>query len=165
MRVTKLITGCVKKVKNFTQVPMPDSAIKLVNNWGKKYLKEKNQKLEFLNRLRQRFALDNDEYNKLFEEPENPAFPAEFPGIILDQEDGGDPIPDKQEETEEEIVQRAARTTGVRSHGLGQGPFTGVGGGGEIRYMLAMLILRHTQGWKMALTSWMMRTQMWTMKG
>ena len=36
-----LITGHVKKVKNFTQVPMPDGAIKTVNNWGKKHLKEK----------------------------------------------------------------------------------------------------------------------------
>ena len=57
VRVMDLITGCVKKIKNFTQVPMPDSAIKAVNNWGKKYLKEKKlKKLEFLDRLRRRFA-------------------------------------------------------------------------------------------------------------
>ena len=44
VRIMDLITGHVKKVKNFTQVPMPDSAIKIVNNWGKKYLKEKKLK-------------------------------------------------------------------------------------------------------------------------
>ena len=36
-----LNTGCVKKVKNFTEVPMPDSARDLINKWGKRYQKEK----------------------------------------------------------------------------------------------------------------------------
>ena len=35
VRVMDLTRGCVKKARNFTQVPMPGSAIKLVNNSGK----------------------------------------------------------------------------------------------------------------------------------
>ena len=30
-----LNTGCVKKVKKITEVPMPDSARDLINKWGK----------------------------------------------------------------------------------------------------------------------------------
>jgi hypothetical protein len=46
-----LVTGYVKKVKNFTEVPMPDSAIDLVNKWGKRYQKEKKYDMtKYLNR-------------------------------------------------------------------------------------------------------------------
>ena len=48
----------------FTEVPMPDSARDLVNKWGKRYQKEKKYDLtEYLDRLKQRFAWDNDEYD------------------------------------------------------------------------------------------------------
>ena len=36
-------TGKVKKPKTFTKVPMPDSVVKLVNDWGKKYQKPKER--------------------------------------------------------------------------------------------------------------------------
>ena len=38
-----LITGCVKKVKNFEEVPLPDSAIDLVNKWGKRYIPKRKE--------------------------------------------------------------------------------------------------------------------------
>ena len=41
VKALDLVTGCVKKVKHFTEVPMPDSARDLVNKWGKRYQKEK----------------------------------------------------------------------------------------------------------------------------
>ena len=34
-------TGCVKKVKKFDVVPMPDRVVKKVNNWGQRYKKTK----------------------------------------------------------------------------------------------------------------------------
>ena len=37
-------TGCVKKVKVFDVVPMPDSVVYAVNKWGMKYQKEKKKK-------------------------------------------------------------------------------------------------------------------------
>ena len=42
VKVFDINTGKVKKPKTFTEVLMPDSAMKLVNDWGKKYWK--NQK-------------------------------------------------------------------------------------------------------------------------
>ena len=57
------------------------------------------KKLEFLDRLRRRFAWDNDEYDGFEEEPEKSSIPAEFPGIILDREDDGEAIPDGEDET------------------------------------------------------------------
>ena len=38
-------TGKVKKPKTFTEVPMPDSVVEIVNDWGKTHekTKEKNQ--------------------------------------------------------------------------------------------------------------------------
>ena len=41
VKALDLVTGCVKKVKHFTEVPMPDSARDLINKWGKRYQKEK----------------------------------------------------------------------------------------------------------------------------
>ena len=90
------------------------------------------KKLEFLDRLRRCFAWDNDEYEDFEEEPEKASIPAEFPGIILDQEDNGDAIPEEEDKTEEEMVQRAARTTGVRTQGPGNGALTGVEGDGML---------------------------------
>ena len=41
----------VKKPKTFSEVPMPDSVIKLVNDWGKKYQKsERKESSEFRNK-------------------------------------------------------------------------------------------------------------------
>ena len=55
-------TGCVKKVKRFDVVPMPDSVVDSVNKWGLKYQKEKRNKVaKFVNRLKREFAWENDE--------------------------------------------------------------------------------------------------------
>ena len=121
-----LVTGCVKKVKNFTEVPMPDSAIKLVNKWGKRYQKEKKYDMtEYLDRLKKRFAWDNDEYDILEEETPHADIPAKFPGIALDHNDDVEPVSELYEETAEEQVRRVSRTTGVQAHGAGT---TGVQG-------------------------------------
>ena len=37
-------TGCVKKVKTFNVVSMPDSVIGTVNKWGQKYKKERRRR-------------------------------------------------------------------------------------------------------------------------
>ena len=42
VKVLDINTGKVKtKTKAFTEVPIPDSVVKLVNDWGKKYQKTK----------------------------------------------------------------------------------------------------------------------------
>ena len=43
VKVLDLNTGRVKKPKTFTEVPMPASVVKLVNDWGKKYQKQKEK--------------------------------------------------------------------------------------------------------------------------
>ena len=40
VKALDLNTGKVKKPKTFTEVPMPESVVKLVNDWGKKYEKQ-----------------------------------------------------------------------------------------------------------------------------
>ena len=122
-----------KKVKNFTEVPMPDSAIDLVNVWGKRYRKSSNNgMIMFLNRLKERFAWDNDEYEIPVEDLPHPDIPVEFPGVILDTEDDVEPLSALLDETAEEEVQRVSKTTGVPAHGAGttgvQGADTGTTG-------------------------------------
>ena len=94
-KVFDLKTGTVKKPRSVTVLPIPDSAIKQVDAWGKKYqAEEKKNKLEFLNRKK----LQNDWDNDKLEEPEgateelaHPDLSAEFPGIEqeVELEDGG----------------------------------------------------------------------------
>ena len=93
VRCLALVTGCVKNVKNFTEVHMPESAVDLVNKWGKRYQKEKKNKMvEYLNRLKQRFAWDNDKYDILEEETPHANIPAKFPGIVLDHNETWNPF-------------------------------------------------------------------------
>ena len=50
-------TGCVKNVRTFDVVLMPDSAIDTVNKLGQKYQKEKKKNIgKFLDRLKRKFA-------------------------------------------------------------------------------------------------------------
>ena len=113
-----LNTGCVKKVKNFTEVPMPDSARDLINKWGKQYQKEKKYDLtEYLDRLKKRFAWDNDEYDIVEDDGPHADIPADFPGISLDTNDDVEPVSELYEETAEEEVRRVSLTTGVPAHG------------------------------------------------
>ena len=84
-KVFDSVTGTFKKPRSVTVIPIPDSVIKQVNTWGKKYqAEEKKNKLEFLNCKKLQFDWDNDE----FEEPEGATeelthldLSAEFPGI------------------------------------------------------------------------------------
>ncbi len=84
-------TGIVKKPRTITPLPMPDRVITVVEDWGRRHIKENNStKLKFLNQIRQQYDWDNEdlEYNKGLIKPDNahPNIPAEFPGIHLDSE-------------------------------------------------------------------------------
>ena len=65
---------------------MPDSAVNLVDKWGKRYQNE------YMNWIKQYFAWDNNEYNILEEEVPHADIPTKFPGIILDQKDDVEPV-------------------------------------------------------------------------
>ena len=99
---------------------------------------------EYLNRLKQKFAWDNDEYNISEEEIPHANISADFPGIALDHNDAVEPISELYEETAEEMVQRVSRTTGVPAHGAGT---TGVQGtdlvGIVLRHVSTCLTCRH----------------------
>ena len=57
VKVLDLNTGKVKKPKTFTEVPMPDSVVKLVNDWGKKCQKtERKESIKFRNRNKEKYA-------------------------------------------------------------------------------------------------------------
>ena len=80
-------TGKVKKPREFTRLPMPDKVVKIVNQWGRRSQRESQaDKLEFLNRHKQRFDWDNDEIvdeGLVQDEIPLPEIPAEMPGIPL----------------------------------------------------------------------------------
>ena len=129
MKYLDLVTGCVKKVEIFTEVPMPYSAIDLVNKWGETVPKRKEIWHDGVPRqVKKRFAWDNDEYDLLEEETPHADIPAEFPGIALDHNDDVEPVSELYEETAEEQIRRVSRTTGVQAHGAGN---TGVQGAGN----------------------------------
>ena len=44
VKVLDIDTGKVKKPETFTEVPMLDSVVKLVNDWGKTYKKKLKEK-------------------------------------------------------------------------------------------------------------------------
>ena len=122
VKVLDLNTGRVKKPKTFTEVPMPASVVKLVNDWGKKYQKtERKESIEFRNRNKEKYSWDNDEYEDDQPVIENDhvyaGIPAEFPGIDIDNEDDG-PGMELLEETDEERVLAASRETGITTRGM-----------------------------------------------
>ena len=85
---------------------MPDSVVKLVNDWGKKYQKaEQKESIEFRNRNKEIYAWDNDKYedDQLVIENDHTlaGTPAEFPGIDIDNEDDG-PAMELLDDTDEE---------------------------------------------------------------
>ena len=93
---------------------------------GKRYRKSSNNgMIVFLNRLKERFAWDNDEYEIPVEDSPHPDIPTEFPGVILDMEDVVEPLSELLDETAEEEMRRVSETTGVPAHGAGT---TGVQG-------------------------------------
>ena len=114
-------TGGVKKVKVFDVVPMPDSVVDTVNKWGKRYQKEKKKKMrKFLDRLKRDFAWENDEYETPEEAPIHPEISAEFPGVLMDDDDEERDLElGDREKNDEEMIQRISQTTGVQTHVAG----------------------------------------------
>jgi len=76
-------------------LPMPDSYRKAMDLWGKVSKKTSTNKLEFLNRSREKFEWDNGELDisemKVVPEVVNPhpEIPAEFPGVRLESDYDG----------------------------------------------------------------------------
>ena len=99
-------TGCVKKVKTFDVVPMPDTVIDTINKWGEKYQKEKKKKMgKFLDRLKREFSWENDEYDIPEETLVHPEIDAEFPGILMNSDDEESDLGlDDHDETDEELI-------------------------------------------------------------
>ena len=91
-----------------------------INGGNGIYQKEKKYDLtEYLDRLKQRFAWDNDAYDISKEEIPHTGISADFPGIALDHNDDVEPISELYEETAEEQVRRMSQTTGVPAHCAG----------------------------------------------
>ena len=128
-KVFDIKTGKVKKPRTISVFPMPDRVLKLVNQWGQRSQREEVQnKLEFLNRLKQRYDWDNDDLEDdegLVEEEEqaHPNIPAQLPGIELEAEQPGETQAVQEDfTTDAEIMHAAAvnagidhKTTGVSS--------------------------------------------------
>ena len=116
-----LHTGHVKKVKNFGMLPMPDRAVKLVNKGGIRYQKEK--------KTWQSSWIDwNGSSLGKWQVHASVGgactctswIPANFPGIVLDEDNEDDPTLhalEETEETEEDQIRRVAQTTRVPVHG------------------------------------------------
>eukprot|EP00804_Cyclotella_cryptica_P002560 CCRYP_010401-RA/>CCRYP_010401-RA protein AED:0.15 eAED:0.13 QI:0/0/0/0.5/1/1/8/0/1350 len=82
-----LKTGMVVKRRVVHELPMPDSVIRRISYWEKKSKQAQfPEKLQFLNRLKERFEWDGNETEfdeALMEQPAHPELPAEFPGMTL----------------------------------------------------------------------------------
>jgi len=85
-----LETGQVHKVRNFTRLHMPEFVIRKAELWGKKAKQDDlKNKIEFLNRNREKFDWDTDEEpdEGLVELPfTHKDVPAEEPGVPLESE-------------------------------------------------------------------------------
>ena len=100
---------------------MPESVVKLVNDWGKKYQKtERKESIEFRNINKEKYAWDNDEYEDdqlvIENDRKHAGPPAEFPGIDIDNEDDS-PAMELLEDTDKERVLAAAKETGISTRG------------------------------------------------
>ena len=94
VKVLDINTGKIKKPKNFTEVPILDSVVKPVNDWGKKYqTTERIQSIEFRNINKEKYARDNNEYKDddvvIENDCRHTGTQAEFAGIDTNNEDGG----------------------------------------------------------------------------
>ena len=109
----------VKKPNMFTEVPMPDSVMKLLNDWGKKYQKpERKESLEFRNQNKEPCVWDKDEYNNgmivIENNPQHAGTLLEFPRIDINDTDNG-PVIELPEDTDEVCVLQAGKETGISS--------------------------------------------------
>ena len=92
VKALDLQTGQVKKPRTFTLYPVPDRVIDLVNKMGKRNMERDSglqmTRLEFRNRLNERFDWDNDDLqeNDSSDPGQNIAhaeIPANHPGITF----------------------------------------------------------------------------------
>ena len=121
VKVWDLNTGCVKKPKKFTSVPMPEHVIDQINKWGQCHQKkEQVDIIESRNRNREKFWWENDDYQPLplVEDPVPlPDISAEPPGMNLEEVDTspgtGTYLPPNADTTPE--PQEDAVTTGVEA--------------------------------------------------
>ena len=75
---------------------------------------------KFLDRLKRDFSWENDEYEIPEETLVHPEISAEFPGILMNDDDEERNLGlDDQDETDEEVIRRVSQTTGVPAHGAG----------------------------------------------
>ena len=118
-KVFELSTGLVLKRRKIIPLPMPDSVIKKVTDWGRKSLKAQSTKtLKFLNRTKEAYAWENDEFNEdedlVQQETIHPDLTANMPGIQL-EEDLIDPPTAVQDEdlSDAEIAHAAAVNGGL----------------------------------------------------
>jgi hypothetical protein len=92
----------VVKRRTVTELPMPEDIITKVSEWGRKTLKEQfHHKLEFLNRMKQKYDWDGDEA-EMDEGLVDPDLDANTPGVLFTNdtsanstEDGGTPDDDE----------------------------------------------------------------------
>jgi hypothetical protein len=80
----------VVKHRTVTELPMPDDIIKKVNDWGAKSMKEQfHHKLEFLNRMKQKYDWDGGdaETDEGLNEPDlvDPDLDSNTPGVFFDE--------------------------------------------------------------------------------
>ena len=92
VKVFDICTGKVKKPRTITILSVPDRVNILGNKWGKRFQRESQRnKLEFLNRHKDKYARDNDdlEYDDMAlveDEIPHPSIDAEIPGVGLASE-------------------------------------------------------------------------------
>ena len=117
VKVPDLNTGKVERPKTSTKVPMPDSVVELVNDWGKRYQKtERKESIKFRNRNKEKYTWDNNEYEDdqmvIENDCAHAGTPEEFPGIDIDNEDDR-PAIELLDDTDEECVLMAAKEAGI----------------------------------------------------
>ena len=112
-KVFDVLTRKVKKVCNFTILPMPDQVIRLVNKWEQKLQHDDLQnKLGFLNRVKQKYDWDAEgspDEGLIQENKAHPDIIAEILGIDLEVEHPGlDFAVEDDPMSEAELAQAAA---------------------------------------------------------
>ena len=139
IKALDLNTGEVKKPRTFTPYPMPDRVIKAVNKWGKRDMerdaRSQECRLEFRNRVKERFAWDNDDLEEEIANDRDAIrssadrtiahanLPAEHPGITLESEvveDGAvDVVLDSDNQQSREAAENAGFLHGDRESSTG----------------------------------------------
>ena len=124
VKALDLQTGEVKKLRTFTLYPMPDQVINLVNEMGRKDMERdlgsRMTRLEFRNRLNERFEWDNDDLGEIDSSDLGPTIahadtPANHPGITFESEALEDGAMDKVLRNENQQSHESTLNTGFSS--------------------------------------------------